>query len=418
MDKRNTDIIPESLLLVILRAIFKFITSFKLATVILVLMTIVTLLGTLGQVEHGLHAAKLKYFHSWVFTVKPIGGIPIPFPGGILLMSILFVNMTCGALIKVRKRWAGAGLLISHIGMLLLLLGGFVTWQFSSDDYMALYPGMKTNRVESYREWQLEIMSLNNEGKAETLSIYPTEALQTVPSNGERNIDAGDFPFGITLSNYSPNATPVPVSAPIAASVSAEEVDGFKLAPQKPAKEAAQNLPGCYLTIRPKSGDPIEAILWAGSYKFDPKENPMPFTFEIDGKQYGALLAKKSKTVPFSIRLDKFVFEQHPGISTAREYNSHVTRFEEGKDEQALEIRMNEPMRYQGYTFFQESFGPPGSRPGDEMYSQFAVANNPADQWPLIALSITGAGLLIHFVIMLVGFMIKSARKNRQPIAA
>ena len=37
---------------------------------------------------------------------------------------------------------------------------------------------------------------------------------------------------------------------------------------------------------------------------------------------------------------------------------------------------MNEPMRYAGYTFFQESFGPAGAQPGDVMFSQFAVANN------------------------------------------
>jgi hypothetical protein len=37
------------------------------------------------------------------------------------------------------------------------------------------------------------------------------------------------------------------------------------------------------------------------------------------------------------------------------------------------------------------------------MYSQFAVHNNPADQWPLWALIINGIGLLIHFVVKLFG---------------
>ena len=95
-------------------------------------------------------------------------------------------------------------------------------------------------------------------------------------------------------------------------------------------------------------------------------------------------------------------------------YESRVTRFEASEPDKAIEIKMNEPMRHSGYTFFQESFGPSGSQPGDEMFSQFAVANNPADQWPLYALIINGIGLGIHFMIMLVNFSIRSRNKNTQ----
>lgn len=393
------------------RLVFRFFTSFKLATVVLALMTLVTLLGTLGQVDHGLHAAKEKYFHSFYFT-DSLFGVPVLLPGGLLLMIVLFANMVLGALVKVRKRWKGAGLLISHFGMLMLLAGGFVTWAYSTDGYMALYPGMSSDRVESYREWQLELMALAEDGSAEKAWFYPTEVLETIRADEQRVIPAPDLPFEVVINGYAKNATPVPVSAPIAASAPGKEIDGFKLSPQPPSKEAEQNVPGCFLEIRPRGGgEAIEAILWAGSYKFDPRERPMPFTFTVDGKRYGALLAKKSWPVPFTVRLDEFLFERHPGVSTARNYESRVTRTEEGQPDKALEIKMNEPMRYAGYTFFQESFGPAGSKPGDEMYSQFAVANNPADQWPLYALLITGFGLALHFVIMLVQFTVRSRKR-------
>ncbi|MAS94172.1 MAG: hypothetical protein CMO55_13330 [Verrucomicrobiales bacterium] len=405
---------PDNFLLLV----YRFLSSYKLATVVLILMTLVTLFGTLGQVNHGLHAAKEKYFYSFLFTDK-IGSIPIVLPGGLPLMFILFFNMVLGAIVKVRKRLKGLGLLISHIGMLLLLAGGFVTYAFATDGYMAMYPGMKTNRVESYRKWQLEIIKLTEENKAEKLFVYPSEALQSIKSNEQRSIPGNGLPFDIVINGYSSNAMPVPVSAPIAAGVQAKQIDGFKLAPQDKSKEAEQNLPGCYLEIQPTGDEkPIETILWAGSYKFDPGEKPMPFIFEVEGQKYGALLAKKSWTVPFEVQLDEFIFEQHPGMSMARNYESRVTRFEEGKSDTSLEIKMNEPMRYEGYTFFQESFGPAGSQPGDRMYSQFAVANNPADQWPLIALCITGAGLLVHFFMMLVGFVVKSFQSKSKPKTA
>ncbi|MDP4848723.1 MAG: hypothetical protein NWQ95_00080, partial [Verrucomicrobiales bacterium] len=269
------------------RLLYRFFTSFRLATVILILMTLVTLLGTLGQVDNGLHAAKVKYFHSFVFTEK-VFGIPLILPGGLLLMIVLFVNMTLGALVKVRKRWKGAGLLISHFGMLMLLAGGFITWAFSTDGYMALYPGMSTNRVESYREWQLEVIPLSKEGVAEKAWIYPAEYLDTMHSDEQRVIKAESFPFDVVINGYSKNATPIPVSAPMAAGVTGKELDGFKLSPQKTSKEAEQNLPGCFVEFRPRDGSaPIEAILWAGSYRFDPRENPMPFTFTVGEQLYG-----------------------------------------------------------------------------------------------------------------------------------
>ncbi len=397
------------------RLFYRFFTSFKLATVILILMTLVTLLGTLGQVENGLHAAKVKYFYSFFFSEKLFGTIPVILPGGLLLMILLFVNMTLGALIKVRKRWKGVGLLISHFGMLMLLVGGFVTWAFSTDGFMALYPGMSSNRVESYREWQLEIVPLSKEGVGEKAWIYPAEMLDQVRSDEQRIIKAHSLPFDVVLNGYSKNATPIPTSAPMAAGVTGKEIDGFKLSPQKPSKEAEQNLPGCFIEFRPLDGSaPIETILWAGSYRFDPREKPMPFSFKVGDQLYGALLVKKSWTVPFEVRLDEFIFERHPGVSMARNYESRVTRVEASEPDKAIEIKMNEPMRHAGYTFFQESFGPSGSQPGDEMFSQFAVANNPADQWPLYALIINGIGLGIHFMIMLVNFSIRSRNKNTQ----
>jgi hypothetical protein len=140
--------------------------------------------------------------------------------------------------------------------------------------------------------------------------------------------------------------------------------------------------------------------------------------FTIGDQLYGAILMKKSWTVPFTVKLDEFIFERHPGIMTARNYESRVTRFEEGQPEKPLEIKMNEPMRHGGFTFFQESFGPSGSQPGDEMFSQFAVANNPADQWPLYSLIVNGVGLGVHFLIMLVNFTTRSRQRHAKTQAS
>lgn len=401
------------------RLLHKLFTSYGLATTVLVFMTLVTLFGTYYQIDNGLFAAKQKYFHSYYIFHDLFGIIPVILPGGLLLMITLFINMVLGAIVKVKKRWRGAGPLISHCGMLMLLAGGYITHAFATDGYIALYPEMKSNRVQSYRKWQLEIIPVSEDTKAEKAWVIPTAALNKIEEGASGSIVLPELPFDVVVSNYAKNASPIPVSAPMAAKAEGKEIDGYKLFRLDEATEAAQNMPGCYVEFAAKKGkEKVEAILWAYSSGFTPGEKTMPFVFEIEGKKYAAQIAKKSWVVPFEVRLDKFIFDRHPGVSMARNYESRVTRLEKGQPDKALEIKMNEPMRYAGYTFFQESFGPANANPGDRMYSQFAVANNPADQWPLVALIITGIGLAIHFVIKLFEFINRSKRTRSAKLSS
>ena len=407
----------------------RFLSSYGLATAVLVLMTVITLLGTLYQVDHGLFAAKQKYFQSF-FLIHHFGdgvplprgiawleGFPLPLPGGMLLMALLFVNLVIGALIKVKKRLLGLGMLIAHFGILFLLLGGFVTHFFATDGFMALYEGQSSNQVKSYRNWQVEILPLDENGQADKAWVINHQDLVGLGPDGERVFRIADLPFDVVARAYVKNGIPVPVSAPMAAQAMTEEADGFRLLPQKTEKEAEQNLPAFYADFRPKdgAGSPVTTILSARSSAFDPREKPMAFGFEMGGKKWAARMVKENWTVPFTVKLDKFIFERHPGVSMARNYESRITRIEDGAEKE-LEIKMNEPMRYEGYTFFQESFGPSNAGPNDAMYSQFAVANNPADQWPLWALLINGFGLAIHFIVKLISHIMRSRENAAGPV--
>ncbi|WP_156345132.1 hypothetical protein [Verrucomicrobium spinosum] len=48
--------------------LYHFFASFGLATVVLVFLLLITFLGTLEQVEHGLYDSVRKYFDSFVIT--------------------------------------------------------------------------------------------------------------------------------------------------------------------------------------------------------------------------------------------------------------------------------------------------------------------------------------------------------------
>ena len=57
-------------------------TSYATACVLLIFLFLLTLFGTLEQVDHGLYAVQKKYFESF-FVVHEFAGVPLPLPGGL-----------------------------------------------------------------------------------------------------------------------------------------------------------------------------------------------------------------------------------------------------------------------------------------------------------------------------------------------
>ncbi len=136
-----------------------------------------------------------------------------------------------------------------------------------------------------------------------------------------------------------------------------------------------------------------------------------PVTIKFEDKVFALNLRKALWKMPFKVQLDKFTHEFHPGTRRPRVFKSNITRLEGDAGTEKL-IEMNHPMRYEGFTFFQASWGPQDDPAATQFYSVFEVVKNPADQWPLVSLIITGVGLLVHFVYKLVLFIVKQVGKN------
>jgi cytochrome c biogenesis protein ResB len=123
-------------------------------------------------------------------------------------------------------------------------------------------------------------------------------------------------------------------------------------------------------------------------------------------------MRKRLWPMPFTVQLDEFTAEFHPGTMKPAKFVSKITRVENG-GEAKVTIQMNEPMRYEGLTFFQASYGPPGAGPGQRMYSVFEIVKNPADKWPEYSLYVVTFGMLVTFLIKLGTYLAANSRKNR-----
>jgi cytochrome c biogenesis protein ResB len=109
-------------------------------------------------------------------------------------------------------------------------------------------------------------------------------------------------------------------------------------------------------------------------------------------------MGRAQTELPFSIELQDFRREMHPGTEMARGFASDVI-VHDGGVTWPYHIRMNEPLRYKGYTFYQASFS---MRPDGE-FSILSVVRNKGRIFPYIASVIIFAGLLLHAVLRLRG---------------
>jgi hypothetical protein len=278
--------------------------------------------------------------------------------------------------------------------MLILLLSALVTHYFAVEGQMTLAPGERSNIFQSYHEWELVITDLGPTQAAApaaaTEYIIPLNDPDALATMVQYPIATTGLPFQLRMASFWRNADVLPKGPMFEAPTPV--VNGFFVRPLPFEKENERNLPAMLLDITTaNAAAPETAILWSGERR--------PYTFAANDHQWTIAMRRRAWQVPFTVELVKFTRQLHPGTEMAKSYESDILKIENDQ-QQPVTIRMNEPLRHLGYTFFQSSFSEnPQARGG--FNSTFAVVKNPADQWPLYACIVITCGLLLHFGLKL-----------------
>jgi len=371
----------------VLRGCWDVLTSLGLSCVLLILLALLTYLGTIDQVDHGLFDAQKKYFESLIVW-NAIG--PIPLPGAYLVMLTLFVNIVLGGLVRIRKGWATSGVIVVHCGILLMLFAGLVKFYYSKEGHVTLYEGQSKSEFESYYDWELVVLEPTAKGTTLEHPLTP-KAVESAHGEQGRVFKDPTLPFELQLSHYMRNCQPMPKGPMF--EVNVPVVDGSFLSEMALDKEAEQNVPGLYVTLRGSDGKSTQGMVWG--------ESRTPWMTEFGGKPYALMLRRQKFPMPFEVRLDKFTKEDHPRMAMAKEFSSDVTVTQPGST-RSLKISMNQPLRDKGLVLYQASWGPSNAKPGDPLFSTLAVVSNPSDQWPLYSCLVIALGMLLHFTRKLV----------------
>ena len=381
-----------------------FLGSYGLACTLLFFMFLLTLLGTLAQVSDGLFAVQKRYFESW-YVLQPVGPIFVPLPGGALCMGLLALNLLVGGLVRIRKTAATAGILVVHVGIVVMMLAALVKWRFSEDGFLRLYEGQKSDSWSSWHEWEVAIWDAGQTSDVSELLI-PQAHFADLAEGRARTCSAPELPFKLVLSHYAENADVLP-KGPMWQGFG-PTVDGYAIRKLERDAENERNLAALQVEAVRADGSSERAILWGDSRA--------AWEFEADGKRFALALRKKLHSMPFTIRLDDFRKRDHPGMSMAAAFESDVTQIASGT-ERKVRIEMNEPLRDGGLVLFQSSWGPSNAKADTPLYSVFSVARNPSDQWPLISCIIIAIGLVWAFGRRLLNY-IRSQRPARARGAA
>lgn len=362
----------------------KKLASLQLTIVLLALLMGLVVACTLAQVNLGIYEAVQVYMRGWLVWWTPKGAtwrVPV-FPGGALVGSLLMINLTAAMFDRLQWSWKKAGLWLSHIGLILLFAGEFISGGFQVDTSMPVEVGQTMNYAEDIRHTELVFVK-EGANEDEVRAVAPARL-----AKGGTIEDPG-LPATVRVVQYMKNAN-VQTAPFLAASSQATTGVGRQVfaQPADPAPAEEQNITTAYVEFM-KDGKSLGVWLLSSALE------PQPV--QIGNEVWKVAMRLRRNYLPFSLTLKEFHHDKYPGTDIPKNFSSLVRLKdpETGEDRDVL-IYMNHPLRYRGRTFFQASFGK-----GDTL-SVFQVVENPGAQLPYWACSIVALGLAWHFIARMI----------------
>jgi hypothetical protein len=396
----------------LLRQFRDFFVSLQLTVVLLALGIVLVFAATLDQTNLGIWAVQEKYFRSF-FVLWQVGEIPVPvFPGGYLVGGLLFFNLLASHFYRFKFSWKKSGIFMTHIGLLLLLVGELLSGLWQQDTLLAMREGETMNYSESQLENELAIIDVTDP-QTDLVVAVP----ESVLAHG-RTIEHPDLPFRVEVRGYyqnamlrrrdeAPNMPPSPATAGLG-----PQVVVIPVAPTYRQNE--RNSPAAFVEVAGRDGTAGTFLVSTNLASEKPETSGMvlqwqPQSFTYAGRQFKLMLRHARVYHPFSLTLLKVEHDVYAGTDIPKNFSSRVRiNTPGGRDDHEALIYMNNPLRHEGLTFYQSQMAKSVQLTG------LQVVSNPSRQLPYIACILMGAGLVVQFGIHLFGFL----GKRRKTAAA
>ena len=346
-----------------------------------------------------------------------------------LMKATAAAGVLLAGLLPIFGRQGGTFLL--HCGLLLLLASEFHTGTYAREGVISLEEGTAANHVSDTRSFEFALVRTHPNG-TETHHVVSGAAL-TAAAEADRVIDDPDLPAIVEPVEVFSNAnvTRAGAAGTFPNPDDALPVAGrFGIAPLEPGtgvEAGSTDYPAALVRLRKRAADgsPGSAVGTVVTSAFFPDAGVLPGgePVEIGGETYRAELRFAREYLPYRVALDDVRATYYPGTRRVRSYESDLTFAPLPLDGSAADpderggfdafIWMNNPLRYDGRTFYQSGFVPGGDGRPDR--STLQVVTNTGWMVPYVACMILAVGMLAQFLMSLTRFL---GRRGPVPTAA
>jgi hypothetical protein len=377
----------------LLDKLIKFFTSLRLTVVLLGLGIVLVFWGTLAQVHLGLYKAQNEFFRSFFIFWQPAGsGLKIPiFPGGYFIGGLLLINLIAAHTRYYQPGKRKVGIMMIHLGVVLLLAGQFLTDRLSTESTMHIRNGGTANFSEADRNFELGVMDTTDAGSDKVVAIPERLLLR------RGDIAHPDLPFTVRVKTFYGNSSLT--NSAVAGYEEVKAATGFtsgiwwRELPHETVMER-RDMPSGIVELLTPQGSVGTFLVSAFLAR--------PQVATLNGRQYQLELRLERFYKPFSLHLVEFKHDRYPGTDVPKNFSSRVRlqRPDTGEDREVL-IYMNNPLRYAGETYYQASYDP------DDQGTILQVVHNPSWLTPYLSCVLVAAGLVFQFSSHLFGFVMK-----------
>jgi ABC-type transport system involved in cytochrome c biogenesis permease subunit len=368
--------------------------------------------GTLAQVRVGVWEAVDTYFRSpvaWIdlqlLVPESIANVPwrVPFPGGATLGLLLLINLLAAHTVRFKLSARRIGVMVLHAGLIVLIVGEFVTAVFADEGLMSIDEGQTASYVEDIRSVELAVIDPSDPNSDRVVTV-PGMLLERAARTGEP-IQHPSLPFDIEVTRWLPNARLLRAPQGETDQGVGREAVAEQLPPARGVDGAQTDAPAAVVRFVHEGQSLGTWLLWANLI------DPQPV--QAATGEVGVALRYRRTEKPYSLTLLEFRHDKFVGTEIARNFSSRVRLVdpERGVDREVV-IWMNNPLRYRGDTFYQASYKPDGSG------TILQVVRNPGALLPYVACVIVSVGLLVHFGIGLTAFLRRRAERTARERAS
>ncbi len=309
--------------------------------------------------------------------------------------------LLAGCVFVFRKR---AGIVLLHGGIALVMANELVVHNLHSESQMQLTEGQTVDYAYDIREIELAVVD-PSDPKSDQVVAVPQWMIEERPTIRDEAL-----PFDIEVVKYLKNSALVrpkegdknPATQGVGLEIEAEP---------RPAGTGTDaggkvDMSAAYVKLLKKGSKDALGTYLVGIGVPDQK-------VEVGDKAYELAMRFRREYKPYSVTLDDVRADMYLGTNTPKNYSSDIRLVDKSKNvDRDVHIWMNNPLRYEGETFYQTSYDP-GS--GGREITVLSVVRNTGWMIPYVACMLVGTGMLAHFSIALMRFM---RRRDQQDMAA